>query len=416
MADQKISDMSPASGLTGVELVPLVQSGANVRSTTQAVADYANNELAVQGKLLPAGGAAGQALAKSSGTDYDVAWADVQEPLPTSTIAGRVLTQQSATPGDVDWSDPFFLSPGGFSGDVQFNSGFGGFSGAPTASVVDGDLALLATVSNPPPPAGKVKLAARSTLNSTWLTQVRPDGAEALLQERLLTVKRAEMSASGNSSASPPVFGMLAWTTTGSAGTDTTSSASFFAQARTWAVGSATTAGASCGLHYSQLIYGRGAQANAGGFLASWVFGISDAAAVANARLFVGFRGVAAAIPSSEPSALVNILGVGADTGETTLSFLVNDTVGNATKIGTGLSATSRSTDLYRLVIYAPPMATWVAMRLINLRTGVAVEQVFTTDLPDPTTLLTPHFWRNNGGTTLSVRLSISSFYSETYF
>lgn len=416
MADQKISEMSPASGLTGVELVPLVQSGANVRSTTQDVADYANNELAVQGKLLPAGGAAGQALAKSSGTDYDVAWADVQEPLPTSTIAGRVLTQQSATPGDVDWSDPFFLSPGGLSGDVQFNSGFGGFSGAPTASVVDGDLALLATTSNTPPPAGKVKLLARTTLGTTWLGAARPEGSVTLMQDRLVAVKRAELSAPGNSSATPTVFGMVAWTTTGSAGKDTTSAASFFTQARTWAVGSAATAGASCGLHYPQLVYGRGAQANAGGFLASWVFGISDAAAVANARLFVGFRGVAAAIPSSEPSALANVLGVGADTGETTLSFLVNDTVGNATKISTGLPANTRSTDLYRLSAYAPPMASWVALRLTNLTTGAAAEQVFTTDLPDFATLLTPHFWRNNGGTALSVRLSISSFYSETYF
>ena len=35
--DEKISVMTPASALTGAELVPLVQGGANVRTTTAAL-------------------------------------------------------------------------------------------------------------------------------------------------------------------------------------------------------------------------------------------------------------------------------------------------------------------------------------------------------------------------------------------
>ena len=41
MANEKISGMSAAATLTGSELVEVVQSGDNVRTTTQAIADLA---------------------------------------------------------------------------------------------------------------------------------------------------------------------------------------------------------------------------------------------------------------------------------------------------------------------------------------------------------------------------------------
>jgi hypothetical protein len=43
MSDQKISAMPAAATLTGAELVPLVQSGANVRSTISSLRAFANN-------------------------------------------------------------------------------------------------------------------------------------------------------------------------------------------------------------------------------------------------------------------------------------------------------------------------------------------------------------------------------------
>lgn len=42
MADQKISAMPPASALTGAELVPLVQGGANVRASLGTLRSYAS--------------------------------------------------------------------------------------------------------------------------------------------------------------------------------------------------------------------------------------------------------------------------------------------------------------------------------------------------------------------------------------
>lgn len=46
MADTKISAMPSASTLTGAELVPLVQSGANVQSTLNALTTFANGAYA----------------------------------------------------------------------------------------------------------------------------------------------------------------------------------------------------------------------------------------------------------------------------------------------------------------------------------------------------------------------------------
>ena len=49
MADQKISAMTAASALTGAELVPLVQSGVNVKSTVSALAAFAQSTFSAYG-------------------------------------------------------------------------------------------------------------------------------------------------------------------------------------------------------------------------------------------------------------------------------------------------------------------------------------------------------------------------------
>lgn len=56
MADQKISAMpSATTPLTGTELVPLVQGGANVKSTLSALGQYAINTLANYGAFQDVG-------------------------------------------------------------------------------------------------------------------------------------------------------------------------------------------------------------------------------------------------------------------------------------------------------------------------------------------------------------------------
>lgn len=47
MADQKISAMPSAAALTGAELVPLVQDGANVQTSVNTVVSYGQNRIAL---------------------------------------------------------------------------------------------------------------------------------------------------------------------------------------------------------------------------------------------------------------------------------------------------------------------------------------------------------------------------------
>lgn len=53
---------------------------------------------------LPAGGSAGQVLAKSTNYDYDVSWKTVHE-IPSGGAQGKVLKKKTATNYDVEWAD-----------------------------------------------------------------------------------------------------------------------------------------------------------------------------------------------------------------------------------------------------------------------------------------------------------------------
>lgn len=69
------------------------------------------------GQGVPAGGTAGQVLAKKSGTDYDTEWTDQTggggTDLPPGGTTGQVLTKQSD--GSNDWQDPPLLNSEFFS-------------------------------------------------------------------------------------------------------------------------------------------------------------------------------------------------------------------------------------------------------------------------------------------------------------
>ena len=60
MADQKISAMPSAAALTGAELVPLVQSGANVQATVTSIGTYITATNLGYGEIYVAGGSTSQ--------------------------------------------------------------------------------------------------------------------------------------------------------------------------------------------------------------------------------------------------------------------------------------------------------------------------------------------------------------------
>ncbi len=78
----------------------------NLETRTVATTSAATSDPEDDG--LPAGGAQGEMLIKSSSIDYDTQWV---EGIPTAGTTGQVLTKSSATDYDMEWASPATDTP-----------------------------------------------------------------------------------------------------------------------------------------------------------------------------------------------------------------------------------------------------------------------------------------------------------------
>lgn len=157
-------------------------------------------------------------------------------------------------------------------------------------------------------------------------------------------------------------------------------------------------------------------QANLGtGFDFTYRFMIGDAAAVADARTFVGLQGSVVDLPiaAAEPSAAFNIIGFGNDSTDTNLQLMYNDGAGAATKINLGANypTNTRSADVYEVNIKSIAGAiSWSIIRYAA-STGAIVNQTSgtiaagTAKLPAIDQRLMTNAIRSNSASALAVRL-----------
>jgi len=204
----------------------------------------------------------------------------------------------------------------------------------------------------------------------------------------------------------------LATASTGTASAVAPSSSNLFTQAPRNKIASAATAGSSATLRGSQLCLWRGNAAGLGGFYLCMRGGIETFQS--NARMFMGLYSAAADIGNVNPSTLLNMAGIGFDSGQTTLRLFRNDGSGAATAIDLGASfPTNSSETLYELILSAEPNASEIRYRVENLNSGAVAEGALSSDLPASTQFLTPHFWFNNGTTAAAVEIAVVSLYAE---
>ena len=103
MADQKISAMPTATvPLTGAELMPLVQDGANVKSTISAYGDYARTKYFNHGAWQDTTTQTGSITA---GTPFTYNTADVTDGV--TLVSGSRLTVPIAGVYNIQWSGQF---------------------------------------------------------------------------------------------------------------------------------------------------------------------------------------------------------------------------------------------------------------------------------------------------------------------
>lgn len=179
---------------------------------------------------------------------------------------------------------------------------------------------------------------------------------------------------------------------------------------------SVATAGNAAGVRNAAQQFQVSSNSASGQWTFSARFQASDAVAVTAARTFIGMANTAALIGNVNPSTLLHIIGVGADSGDANLQIMHNDGSGSATKVdmGSGFPAHSLSADAYELTLTVAANGASVAYTLKNLCTGNAASGTISTDLPAAEKLLAPHLWRNNGATALAVGIDVMQFAVET--
>lgn len=204
-------------------------------------------------------------------------------------------------------------------------------------------------------------------------------------------------------------FGATA-TVTGTLTLVNCTSSNLFTSSPRVGVVSAATAGANAALA-SALCFWRGNSSGLGGFYLRVRGGIETFQATS--RMFMGLYS-ATSIGNVDPSTLLNMVGIGFDSGDTTMSIMTNDGTGAATKTSLGAGfPTTGGQDLYELILSAEPNGTTINYRVERLNGGNVATGTLTTNLPTNTSFLALHMWYNNGTTAGAVNMAVVDAYAE---
>lgn len=306
-------------------------------------------------------------------------------------------------------------SPGGASGDLQYNNGgaFGGLSKVSnngTADLVLEDY----TTTTPGAPSGGITPFSRLRAGRRHLSVREPNGGTLEEMQPHFVTKGIGMMIPGPGQTSLTTIGMPAITTLATATARTPASTNLLSSLRRVGQVSATTAGSSAGYRGNTAFIWRGNAAGLGGFHCVFRFGIAQVQT--DMRWFVGLYD-AANIGNVNPSSLVNMVGVGIDSGQTTVRMFRNDGSGTATAVDLGASFPATTANVvYELRLYCAPNGGEVFYSLERLDSAAFTEGSVTTDLFADTSFRTPHFWINNGTTAAAVALDMIGGYFEADF
>lgn len=310
-------------------------------------------------------------------------------------------------------------SPAGAVGAVQFNIA-GAFGGAAGVSIVGGNLNLAAATPGAAP-ANTLTAFAKTVAGRLTLAMRAPSGVDTCLQPFLARGCVGLWRPAGSSTAANVAGGYLTPTIVGVATSRVAAATNFFTRMKRIGYVSAATVGAlaESRVAAAQITIGNGA--GSGGFTKIVRFGISDAALVGTARMFVGISSNTGAATNVEPSSLINSIGVGHGAADGTLKIFYGGSAAQAPiDLGASFPANTLSTDPYELALFAEPNSTRVDYQVTRLNTGQVASGVLTAataglQLPAPATLLSQHkAWRTNNATALAVGLDLISDYIET--
>lgn len=238
--------------------------------------------------------------------------------------------------------------------------------------VIDTEIDLPVIASPAAPPDGMLSIYAKKVGGRTMLMQMGPSGLDTAFQPNLGGNKVALWMPPGNATTVPGVFGMAALTAVGTATARNVATTNMLTRMTRLGYVSAATAGSLASVREAAAKYTLGAGANLGGFFYRVRFGVSDAAAVAGARMFVGLSASTAAAANVEPNALVNSIGVCQLSTSNNLQFYcAGSTATTAIDLGASFPANTLSTDAYELAMFAPSAGGEVNYTVTRMNTGM---------------------------------------------
>jgi hypothetical protein len=307
-------------------------------------------------------------------------------------------------------------SPGGASGEIQFNSG-GSFAGAADVEIEGGQLRLPAIATPTAPAAGGVKMFGRDLAGRILPAIIGPSGLDTSLQPFFGRNKIGLFAPGGNGGADTQMGLVVTATGTASGENVATTNLHNYMRRRSWAAAASTTAVVGIRGAALQFTIG-GPSAGLGGFHMVWRWGPSTGVSNASHRAFVGMRNSIAAPTDVNPSTLTQICGMGYDTADANIQFMHNDGTGTATKIDLGAGFPKPNADrtsVYEIALFARPGTTQsVTYEVTNLVSGAVATGTVTTDLPSTTTLINPYSYMSVGGVNSVIGFATMGLYIET--
>jgi hypothetical protein len=273
------------------------------------------------------------------------------------------------------------------------------------------------------PAAGFVTLFNKAVAGRQMGAQVGPSGIDTVFQPHIGRNRAVRWQPLGNATTAPITEGIVAATALGTATARNVATTNIATRMKRLGYVSVATAAGFSGHFFpagaQQFSIGDGAGLGGLHFIERFV--VSDAAAVAGARMFVGFRNIVTTPTNIEPNTQSNCFGLAQLSTDATQWYIVygGSAAQTAIALGTGLGAPTLTTTGWDLVFFAPPNSNnTVGYQVTNMGSGVTVSGTLTgvagTALPLSTALLAPIAWRCNNATALSVGVDIASMYIET--
>jgi len=274
--------------------------------------------------------------------------------------------------GDGSWQTPAggSGSPGGTNGEVQYNNG-GAFAGAANVEIDEGDLTLVDAGFPASPAAGRTKVFTDSMATRRLVGSVDSNGNHFDFQPALFnSTTYMWLAGTGTTLA-------INWGTSYTARNNGTNAAqahpiknnlSAINSMNRATFSTGTTATGASGIQASATTAWRGSSAGLGGFFFFARFALE--ARSGTHRLFVGLSANNATL-NAQPSTLNDTLGIGLDSGDTNLQFMIRN-LATTTKIDTTIAADT--TTIYDFYMYCAPNGATIYFELRNAVTNAVLK------------------------------------------